>query len=68
MEALSHSNSVEGATEWLLTHSVSNEDDELLRAISMSLQGADEDEGGAADDNAGATGGEGSGQQNDQVS
>ena len=44
LEALSHTNSVEGATEWLLTHSVSNEDDELLRAISMSLEGAGDEE------------------------
>ena len=62
MEALSHTNSVESATEWLLTHSVSNEDDELLRAISMSLQGAEDD---GADDNNAAAGGE---ESADQVS
>ena len=36
IDALNNSSSVEGATEWLLTHS--SEEDQLIRAISMSLE------------------------------
>uniref|UniRef100_F6XN27 HECT-type E3 ubiquitin transferase n=1 Tax=Ciona intestinalis TaxID=7719 RepID=F6XN27_CIOIN len=37
LQALMHASTLEAATEWLLTHS--SEDDQLLRAISMSLEG-----------------------------
>jgi len=36
IEALNNSSTVEGATEWLLTHS--SEEDQLIRAITMSLE------------------------------
>uniref|UniRef100_H2YZN3 Uncharacterized protein n=1 Tax=Ciona savignyi TaxID=51511 RepID=H2YZN3_CIOSA len=42
LQALIHANTLEGATEWLLTHS--SEDDQLLRAISMSLESASTDD------------------------
>nr|CAB3254981.1 E3 ubiquitin-protein ligase HUWE1-like [Phallusia mammillata] len=40
LEALRFSNGLEGATEWLLTHS--SEEDQLIRAITMSLEGAEQ--------------------------
>lgn len=36
VQALNNSSSVEGATEWLLSHS--SEEDQLIRAITMSLE------------------------------
>ena len=36
IEALNNSSTVEGAAEWLLTHSF--EEDQLIRAITMSLE------------------------------
>lgn len=36
-EALMQTETIEAATEWLLMHSVPNEEDQLMRAISLSL-------------------------------
>jgi len=38
MEALRYANGLEGATEWLLTHSAVSEEDQLIQAITMSLE------------------------------